>query len=266
MGQCVVTGNVPDGSGMKLARTPWQETTRNGKLVRFNMMYYMLGGCKDHPGYNVHQYIRLLETLKKERPDLDTNIVRYWFGELKDVQKHASRCFPDNTLCCLSYCCCLCGYWEKRFATNASRWNKELKEWQDNFNREVLMPKGMLIKLQSLCMYVALDDPHGNYTYQYATERWFAIAFTKEESEKLQSEPHIRGFTNDNKWCELDEANPFVCHPSDEFMAWVKPAKKPSEEELEKHGGLQLYAPTGCLGCLGSGGFGAFDGSEGGGY
>lgn len=238
------TGNVPGPHGMKLKGTPFQEITRNGKLVRFNMMYYPdnVCGCGT-PGYSAQQFQSLLRTIQRERPDVDIGAVRYWFTELTHVHTHTDGCHGYRVCCCF-WCFLCCAH--QRLIHDVTHWNEKLTKWENDFNKEVLKPKGMFMKLQSVCAWGTVHNvEYGNSDVpeQFLAERWFAFAFTQEESEKLQREPHMKGFDNDGKWSKVDKSTPFACHPPEDFIRWVKRAPKPTKEEIRKNGGINHYAP-----------------------
>ena len=60
-------------------------------------------------------------------------------------------------------------------------------QWQDDINREVFLPNGMFLKSQS-------ERPF-NVCGRFQTKRWFAIALTAKEVEKLRGEAHVMGRT-----------------------------------------------------------------------
>lgn len=84
---------------------------------------------------------------------------------------------------CFIYCMCT------QAKAEVEQWNQQLLQWQNDFNAEVLMPKGVFAKSQSKC--TVTYGPKGEK--QRHAERWFAFSLTPDETQKLQGEPHLTG-------------------------------------------------------------------------
>ena len=116
----------------------------------------------------------------------------------REAQENTARYCPDMIWCCALHLIPL--FWPlmpgycRQYIKEIKTWDKLMREWQDDFNREVLRPRGMFIKTQSHCVRTSgagPDDPGSR-----SVSRWFAIALTEEDSVKLQGEPHITGSTD----------------------------------------------------------------------
>lgn len=62
-----------------------------------------------------------------------------------------------------------------------------VKRWVDDFNQQVLMPKGMFAKFQTCEVYI--DNPGDNTGGQSEEISWLAVALTPEEVQRLKEEP-----------------------------------------------------------------------------
>jgi hypothetical protein len=107
--------------------------------------------------------------------------------------------------------CCAAGKRE------ADDWNDRMLRWQNDFNSQVLQPRGMYCKTQSKCDAVYVYQSNGNGAgstrKERYTERWIAFAMNPEEANLLYNEPHVFGDLED--WtccCGVDEKR-YCAHP-----------------------------------------------------
>jgi len=111
-------------------------------------------------------------------------------------------CFGATLLFCFIPCAC------KRNKSHLERWDKELREWQSDFNQQVLERKNMFIKTQSNC-HVSYDK-NGKHRH---TERWISIAVTQDEVERLKAEPHLQGDVENWSCCNGVDESSLCMHP-----------------------------------------------------
>eukprot|EP00960_Hanusia_phi_P051810 761036-Hanusia_phi.AAC.2 len=78
--------------------------------------------------------------------------------------------------------------------------DRELKSWQDTWNRSRLSARGLHLKTQSRCILKA-SHSHGSVTFTPKYEWWIVIALCPDESEKLKKEPHLYGVINNRNSC-----------------------------------------------------------------
>ncbi|EOD08918.1 hypothetical protein EMIHUDRAFT_124914 [Emiliania huxleyi CCMP1516] len=118
----------------------------------------------------------------------------HWAGRLyKEVnlikpQKCSFICWASlvvmlATLCLIAPLCCA----EHRKTIMA--WDAAFRSWQAEFNAQVLQPKGIFCKSQSLCWVTR--GPKGEKQRHY--HRWIAFAFSADAVGNLMHQPHLMG-------------------------------------------------------------------------
>ena len=96
----------------------------------------------------------------------------------------------------------------KEWAKEVYAWDKELREWQEAFNREVLLSKGVFMKSQSYC-FVTRGEKGEKHRH---ISRWLSFALTPEHIALLREEPSIFGDVEGGCWGGPDESRCAI-HP-----------------------------------------------------
>ena len=190
MGACCSTCN--QGGALSLAPKEVIKGEANGEDVRFNMLYRTFACFAPNTGFFDKQYGRLKDALAVK--GVDPGLVDFWFRDrLADAQGKTQICCPRSLACAFPLVWFMLPLLMQLELKRVISWDQALRSWQEDFNREVLEPKGMFLKTQSNCRMHRIKQQNGSYRERKYTARWFAIALTEEESEKLKSEPHITG-------------------------------------------------------------------------
>ena len=156
-----------------------------GRIVRVNLQYDAKGCCSNSGS-----------GLAEEPPEeLFINVFRRdsfdeWIGRLESVRSLTGACCPG--LICLSFlmclpcfCPCVCSQIKKE----TQQWDKAMREWQDEFNRQILEKCGLFVKTQSRATVTEGNEGSSNKNI----DRWLAFALTPEDVIALKSEPHVFG-------------------------------------------------------------------------
>ena len=181
-------------------------------VVRVNMKYQTMGCTRPVLGFQPEQIKRIQDVMGQR--GVDPGELEYWFEErLRVVQENVNVCCPDTLWClvfplmlfCLPYVC-------RRRLEKVEKWDRALRDWQDDMNRQLLRPRGMVSEPNSRDRRTSFDaDPpaprlppsqmvktQSKSRVEYFegerrkhVARWFAIALTEEEAEKLELEPHV---------------------------------------------------------------------------
>ena len=209
MGNCCSQGGC-----CRQSPPPFHED-EHGQVDRANLLYYNCGCYTFHQGYKSRELQRVLDALAQK--GLDPGLVESWFTHRKllEAQRRTRKCCPDAffglaTLlvpifwCFIPYLC-------REHARDVKEWDGWMREWQDDFNKEVLEPRGMFIKTQSRCVVKITRDRNGRQRRTRHIEKWFAITMTEEASSKLKSEAHIEGDTQPVACCVSDLHESELC-------------------------------------------------------
>jgi len=183
-------------------------------VVRVNMKYQTMGCTRPVLGFQPEQIKRIQDVMGQR--GVDPGELEYWFEErLRVVQENVNVCCPDTLWClvfplmlfCLPYVC-------RRRLEKVEKWDRALRDWQDDMNRQLLRPRGMMVKTQSKSRVEYFEGERRKHV-----ARWFAIALTEEEAAKLELEPHVWG-TSDVVACSCCCFMPhkvvegdLCCHP-----------------------------------------------------
>ncbi len=93
------------------------------------------------------------------------------------------------------------------------KWSAAFREWQDQFNRQILENCGIFVKTQSRCDAVYVSDQKGGTRKERHIEQWLAFALTPEEVAKLKNEPHVVGDIQDCGCCGGANESELCMHP-----------------------------------------------------
>jgi hypothetical protein len=182
---------------------------------RAHLLYHNCGCCGFHKGYNSKELERVLEELGKK--GIDPGLVEGWFAHRKflEAQRRTRKCCPDAIFGLATLFIPI--FWPaipflcRQHARDIKEWDKWMREWQDDFNKEVLMPRGMFIKSQSRCVVRIRRGKDGRQKKTRHIEKWFTIAMTEEQATKLKQEPHIQGDTQPVACCVSDLHESELC-------------------------------------------------------
>lgn len=173
-------------------------------VLRVNLMFYPTRCFKQSEG--------IVDDIPEEllKAGLTVEEIDEWLvRRLKLIGKKRNPCCWDVCNCmgvavlfCFLPCSC------KRWKVHIDHWNHDLKEWQDEFNDQVLSRKNMFVKTQSNC-HVSYDKngKHRNI------ERWISIAVTADEVERLKLEPHLYGDVENWGCCGGVNEGELCMHP-----------------------------------------------------
>lgn len=93
--------------------------------------------------------------------------------------------------------------------TSVLKWDAAFRQWQADFNAQVLQPKGIFCKSQSLCWVTR--GPKGEKQRHY--HRWIAFAFGPDACMSLQNQPHLQGDIEDHTCCNGFNEHVLCMHP-----------------------------------------------------
>ena len=200
----MVRYKIPYGNGFQYENVVTTECDESDRLVRVNLTLNIQRGgvvrLNDNPppeifqnGFERHtldEWIARIGGIWKAREDREQKesttlkilrvafILLFFPIAMPIILVHNYFCAPPGTpvLSCLS------------LLPHAAwvKWDKELREWQNEFNQQVLSSCGIFVKTQSRRQYG--DD---ETSFQ---ERWISFALTPQAIQELTQEPHIFGY------------------------------------------------------------------------
>ena len=181
---------------------------QDGRIVRVNLLYEPIGCCSNSGSGLADEPPQELFINGFRRDTFDE-----WIGRLESVRK------LRNTCCCglLGFSCLLCVPCFFPCACSQAKnehnkWDKAFREWQDEFNRQILQNCGLFVKTQSRCTDVYVSNA-GNSRRERHIERWLAFALTPEDVITLKNEPHVVGSMDNCTCCGGANENELCMHP-----------------------------------------------------
>lgn len=96
--------------------------------------------------------------------------------------------------------------------TTFMAWDAAFREWQRDFNQQVLEPKGIFCKSQSMCWVRRGFRANTTRTHRRC-HRWVAFAFGDDAIQRLKSLPHLEGNIENFGCCNGIDENECCMHP-----------------------------------------------------
>lgn len=139
-----------------------------------------------------------------------------WVGEkLKDdVMSHRHGCcynvFCHVVPCYLTPCLACC--WNVWYGSEVQEWDQALRDWTQEFNREVLDAKGIFLKTQSNAFF-RTNKQGSMWRGRRVVTRWLAFSLTTRDKHRLYDEPHLKGDIDNSQCCCAIEEGQLSMHP-----------------------------------------------------
>eukprot|EP00762_Andalucia_godoyi_P008353 ANDGO_07380.mRNA.1 hypothetical protein EMIHUDRAFT_124914 len=157
----------------------------NGELKRVNVLYKAVG-CFSNSGTGLEPQIpdELFEN------GLTPEVFEEWAAKLEDIRAIRVSGCGQLARCMLFLVAlpCFCRRECGKMRANIEEWDSAFRNWQSDFNTEVLEALGMFVKTQSKCD--VFYDRNGKHRI---VERWLAFAMNPTDAEILRAEPHLAG-------------------------------------------------------------------------
>ncbi|EKX48219.1 hypothetical protein GUITHDRAFT_105826 [Guillardia theta CCMP2712] len=180
---------------------------KDGKLVRANLLWEPSSWfSKEGSGIVVPIPEEIFQTAMK-RNDLDTVL-----KELEEVRKkQPTSCYQFTTSMLIFPCVIIpgvCCIQRMRSKNRVLKYDRDLREWQEQMNARYLRSIGCYVKTQSCARQVGSGERSNR-----EIDHWIAIAFTAEESQRLANEPHVFGHIVDLTCCVGVKEEDMCMHP-----------------------------------------------------
>ncbi len=112
------------------------------------------------------------------------------------------------------------------------KYQKALRKWQDDFNQEVLQPKGMHCKTQSICgMYESIDGDGNKCMVWGCDGSRIAFALSATEVKTLKNEPHLLG---QESYPDRPIGKDYTNFVKNEYVIWPDDSLLPKRPRLSQ--------------------------------